>query len=221
MVDGIGGTVKRLVWNAVMTRKSPVVVHDAQSFFQVANSLQSAVTVSLLKRKEMNDISDSLHLEKCFSEALPIPGISRFHCMEPGGNSLSCFLYSFQSQMENRPPDVYPYESDNSVSDSPSGETSDYSEDEDPSRKTNVNKHRSKEGKANCDSDSESPSGEVSESDMEEESDDGEDCVEFVRAVPTQSLSTTNIKSHAKGCDVRQGMKGLVVFSGCKLISPE
>ena len=82
---------------------------------------------------------------------------------------------------------------------------------------------------------------------MEEEHDDGEDCVEFVRAVPTQSLSTTNVKSHAKGCDVRQGipdeflslfsknlpfslpyylstqvqaiMKGLVVFSGCKLIS--
>lgn len=247
VVDGTGGTVKRLVWNAVMTRKSPVVVDDAQSFFQVANSLQSSVTVSPLKQKEMNDISDSLHLEKCFSEALPIPGISRFHCIEPGRNSLSCFLYSFQSQMENRPPDVYPYECDNSVSNSPSEEISDYNEDEDPSRKTNVNKHRSKEGKAVCDSDSESPSGEISESDMEEESDDGEDCVEFVRAVPTQSLSTTNIKSHSKDCDVRQGipdellslftknlsfslpyylstqvqaiMQGLIVFSGSKLIS--
>lgn len=133
------------------------------------------------------------------------------------------------------------------VSNSPSEEISDYNEDEDPSRKTNVNKHRSKEGKAVCDSDSESPSGEISEGDMEEESDDGEDCVEFVRAVPTQSLSTTNIKSHSKDCDVRQGipdellslftknlsfslpyylstqvqaiMKGLIVFSGSKLIS--
>jgi len=141
VVDGIGGTVKRLVWNAVMTRKSPVIVDDAQSFFEVANSLQSSVTVSLLKQKEMNDISDSLRLEKCFSEALPIPGISRFHCIEPGGSSLSCFLCSFQSQMENRPPDVYPYESDNSVSDSPSEEISDYNEDGDPSRKTNLNKH--------------------------------------------------------------------------------
>ena len=70
-----------------MTMKSPAVV-DTQSFFQVANSLQSSVTISLLKQKEMSDISDSLHLEKCFNEALPILGVSRFLCIEPGGSSL-------------------------------------------------------------------------------------------------------------------------------------
>ena len=43
--------------------------------------------------------------------------------------------------MENSPPDVYPYESDDSASDSPSEEISDYNEGEDPSRKTNENKH--------------------------------------------------------------------------------
>lgn len=168
------------------------------------NSLQSSVTVSLLKQNEMNDIS--LCLEKCFSEALPIPGISRFHCIEPGGNSLTCFLYSFQSQMENRPPDVYPYESDNTASDSPSEEISDYNEGEDPSRKTNENKHWSKEGKKVCDSDSKSSSREISKSDMKDESDDGEDCVEFVRAVTKQSLSTINMKPHSKDCDARQGI---------------
>ena len=94
--------------------------------------------------------------------------------------------------MENRPG-----ESDNSVSDSPSEEISDSSEDEDPSRKTNVNKHQSKEGKAVSDSDSEYLSGDISKSYMDEERDDGEDCV-FVRAVPTQSLNTANIKSHSK-----------------------
>lgn len=34
-MGGIGGTVKRLVWNAVMSGNSNIV-YDAQSFFQVA-----------------------------------------------------------------------------------------------------------------------------------------------------------------------------------------
>ena len=41
---------------------------------------------------------------------------------------------------------------------------------------------------------------------MEDESDDGEDCVEFVRAVTKQSLSTINMKPHSKDCDARQGI---------------
>ena len=94
--------------------------------------------------------------------------------------------------MENRPPDVFPYESDNSVSNSSSEEISDYNEHENPSRKTKVNSD-CQEGKAVCDSDSEPSSGEISESDMEGGSDNGEDCVEFVRAVPTQNFSTMNL----------------------------
>ena len=75
----------------------------------------------------------------------------------------------------------------------------------------------------------------------------GEDCVEFGRAVPTQSLSTINRNSCSKDSDVKQDipdellsllsknlpfglpyylstqvqaiMKGLIVFSGTKLIS--
>ena len=41
---------------------------------------------------------------------------------------------------------------------------------------------------------------------MKDESDDGEDCVEFVRAVTKQSLSTINMKPHSKDCDARQGI---------------
>ena len=107
--------------------------------------------------------------------------------------------------MENRPPDVFPYESDNSVSDSSSEEISDYNEHENPSRKTKVNSD-CQEGKAVCDSDSEPSSGEISESDMEGRSDNGEDCVEFVRAVPTQRFSTINREPHSKDCDVKEGI---------------
>ena len=89
------------------------------SFFELANSLTTSVKVSLVNRKEMKGISDSLCLEECFSEALRLPGISRFHCIEPQGDgSLNCRLYSPQSLDENRPPDVYPYESDDTDSES-------------------------------------------------------------------------------------------------------
>ena len=112
VVDRIGGTVKRLVSNAVMTGKSPVVA-DAQSFYRVASSLTSSVTVSLVSQKEISDTSDLLSLEKCFSEALPLPGISKMHCIEPRKDgSLNCCLYSFQKLIKNRAPDVFPYESD-------------------------------------------------------------------------------------------------------------
>jgi hypothetical protein len=44
VVDGIGGTVKRLVWNSVMTRKVSAV-QDAMSFYRVACELNMAVNV--------------------------------------------------------------------------------------------------------------------------------------------------------------------------------
>ena len=103
------------MWKAVLSRKSLPVV-DAQSFFHVANSLTTSLTVLLVTQKEMNDISDSLCLEKCFSEALPLPGISRFHCIKPQDDgSVNCCLCSFQSLFKNSPPDVYLYESDDGV----------------------------------------------------------------------------------------------------------
>lgn len=65
----------------------------------------------------MNNISNSLGLERCCHEALPIPEISKFHCIEyPSDGSVNCCLYSYQSLMENRPPEVYPFDSDESDS---------------------------------------------------------------------------------------------------------
>ena len=55
VVDGIVGTLKRLVSNAVMTGKSPVVA-DAKSFHRVASSLTSSVTVSLNNNNNNNFI---------------------------------------------------------------------------------------------------------------------------------------------------------------------
>ena len=109
VVDGIGGTVKRIVWNAVVSRKATVV--DAQSFVELDSSISKSANISLVNKKEIKHISESIGLEKCFSEAKPLPGISRFHCIEPQGNgSVNCCLYSLQSLDTNRPPDVYPFD---------------------------------------------------------------------------------------------------------------
>ena len=40
---------------------------NAQSFSETASKFTSSVSVSLVKKKEMDDIADSLHLKKCFN----------------------------------------------------------------------------------------------------------------------------------------------------------
>lgn len=42
----------------------------------VLPTVSQQVTVSLVTQEKMNDISDSLSLEKCFSEALPLPRVT-------------------------------------------------------------------------------------------------------------------------------------------------
>ena len=44
VVDGIGGTVKRMVWNAVSTRKVCTVT-DAKTFAEVAKSVCNTINV--------------------------------------------------------------------------------------------------------------------------------------------------------------------------------
>ena len=130
VVDGIGGTVKRLVWNAVMTRKV-AAVQDALSFYKVAKSLDIAVNVLLVTAKEINDMIDLLHLEKCFSEAPPIRGIAMFHCIQPTKSGLvNCYLYSSQASVQNKIAEVYQHHSGSSEPES-SYSDSDSAEDDD------------------------------------------------------------------------------------------
>lgn len=117
VVDGIGGTVKRVVWNAVTTRKAPAVV-DAQSFSEVASKFSKSVSVFLVKQLEINTISASLCLKKCFNAAPFLPGISKFHCIEPHKNGyIQCRQYSYQidSVKNGVPPDVDPCASEETV----------------------------------------------------------------------------------------------------------
>lgn len=66
--------------------------------------------VTFIPEKEINEKMASLGLNKCFSEAPSLPGISRFHCIEPDGEGfLTCPLYTTETATQSLTFDVYPY----------------------------------------------------------------------------------------------------------------
>ena len=96
-VDGIGGSVKRVVWKAVSTRK--IVVNDAKSFAKAASELCQAVDVEFVGSESLSTTAQSLELTKCFQSAPVVPGIAKYHCLEPIQNgALRCRLFSRQSE---------------------------------------------------------------------------------------------------------------------------
>ena len=94
-VDGIGGTVKRMVWTAVSTRKVQPVV-NAKAFANVAKEC-CKTSITLITANEINKTSEALDLDQCFKRAKGIPGISKFHCMyavQPG--TMKFLTHSYQ-----------------------------------------------------------------------------------------------------------------------------
>lgn len=82
VIDGIGRTVKRFVWRAVSSRRVSLVA-DVVSFAKVASELRKAVKVSFISSEELVRSAHLLDLSTCFQEAATIPGISKYHCIEP------------------------------------------------------------------------------------------------------------------------------------------
>ena len=85
-VDGIGGAVKRVVWNAVKNRKHIVV--NATNFAEAAST--SNVKVVEVKSTEIVALNDSLSLCQVFSDATPIPGIAAMHYMRLEKGKAEC-----------------------------------------------------------------------------------------------------------------------------------
>jgi len=96
VVDGLGGTVKRMVWTAVSTRKV-ANVQDAKSFANVAAQFCKSINIQLCLKKDIDELGSGLVLDKCFQKATAIPGISKVHCIAPAENGqVHCLLYSSQ-----------------------------------------------------------------------------------------------------------------------------
>lgn len=192
-VDGIGGTLKRLVWNAVSSRKVPAVT-DARSFYNVASVLNSAVAVSLIEKKAISEKAAELDITKCFKEAVALPGISRFHCIEPQTNGyVHSKLYSTQQLIENEMvPRVFAFDF----------EDSDESSDVDDSCASYDESDRD-EGDIN-DSDGDSNDGDydINSGDNADEKDD-DDSDEDGHGVINDDMFNTDVKSQQHNSSIK------------------
>lgn len=102
IVDGLGGTVKRVVWTAVSTRKVPQVL-NAEEFAKVATQMCKSIGIHLYLNEDIDKSSSKLGLDECFKQAKPIPGIKKIHCLDPtDGGHLHCRLYSNQPSTHNK-----------------------------------------------------------------------------------------------------------------------
>jgi len=96
VVDGLGGTVKRVVREAVLTRKVSSVL-NAKEFAEAAESFCKSIKITCCLKEDILKSSEKLALDKCFSKAKPIAGIKRLHCIEP---TLKGRLYSSQPSVQ-------------------------------------------------------------------------------------------------------------------------
>ena len=78
----MGGTVKRMVWGAVSTR-NVLNVQGVVTFAKTTVQVRKSVNIQLCLKKDNDDYSSHLELDKCFELATPIPGNSKIHCIEP------------------------------------------------------------------------------------------------------------------------------------------
>ena len=102
VVDGLGGTVKRVVRTAVSTRKVPQVL-NAEEFAKVATQMCKSIGIHLYLNEDIDKSSSKLGLDECFKQAKPIPGIKKIHCLDPtDGGHLHCRLYSNQPSTHNK-----------------------------------------------------------------------------------------------------------------------
>ena len=102
VVDGLRGTVKRVVWTAVSTRKVPQVL-NAEEFAKVATQMCKSLGIHLYLNEDIDKSSSKMALHECFKQAKSIPGIKKVHCLDPSdGNHLHCLLYSNQPSTHNK-----------------------------------------------------------------------------------------------------------------------
>jgi hypothetical protein len=75
-VDGIGGAVKRYVWQKVKSRRAQV--SDSKTFVDAAKDMAN-VHVRELTYEQITGINQQLSLDTLFENAKPIPSVSNVH----------------------------------------------------------------------------------------------------------------------------------------------
>ena len=74
IVDGVGGTLKRLVWLEIMAGKR---CSSAEDFVKICQEKTKTISVIFVQQAQF-DITESM-LEKAFSNIVNLPGIQKQH----------------------------------------------------------------------------------------------------------------------------------------------
>ena len=85
-MDGIGGAVKRVVWNSVKNRRH--IVNNAGDFVQAAATSNDSVVE--LEDAEIDATNKALGLREVFSEAPAVQGIAGMHYMQVEHGNAVC-----------------------------------------------------------------------------------------------------------------------------------
>ncbi|XP_067247442.1 uncharacterized protein [Chanodichthys erythropterus] len=80
-VDGVGGTVKRSVSSAVLSRK--VIVNNAQSFAKTAAHYCPNINIKLVMERDIQTFTHEHQLERLWTDVKPLIGTQSVHHIEP------------------------------------------------------------------------------------------------------------------------------------------
>ena len=80
-----------------MSTRKVANVQDAKSFATVAAQFCKSINIQLCLKKDIDEFSSALVLDKCFQKATAIAEISKVHCIVAAENGqVHCLLYSSQ-----------------------------------------------------------------------------------------------------------------------------
>ena len=85
--------MRRIVWTAVLTRKVPQEL-NVEEFANAATKIYNSIKTHLCLNVDIDKFTSKLRLDESFKQLKPIPGIKRFHSLDPtNGDNLHCRLY--------------------------------------------------------------------------------------------------------------------------------
>ena len=93
-VDGIGGSVKRDVWMATVSRQH--VVTNLEDFCRVARSKQHKVEAVAITSADIQASAKQMKLQEIFTHSTPVAGIKKKHFVSVEGSGIRCKDYSNQ-----------------------------------------------------------------------------------------------------------------------------
>lgn len=97
VIDGVGGNIKRLVREKMMSQDANVVIQSAKDFADLASRLVSKTRVIYIPASE---ISQKINAVLPWQNTKPIPGISNFHYIKTSQKTVECRIHSLSDEIK-------------------------------------------------------------------------------------------------------------------------